>query len=191
MSRMRKGSLRTNRPSADDVAVPFADVSRASWVGLTFVRVAVALLWIQNAGWKLPPNFGEGSPPRGLYRFTTYAVEHPVFPPYAWLIERVVLPNFTFFGWLTLLVEASLGAFLLIGLATRFWALVGIGQTLAITLSVLNAPNEWHWSYFLMLIAHVAILTTAAGRAGGLDGVLRPIWRRSASPLARVLLRAS
>ena len=60
-----------------------------------------------------------------------------------WLIENVVLPNFTLFGYLTLLAEASLGAFLLVGLATRFWALVGIAQTVAITLSVLNGPNEF------------------------------------------------
>jgi hypothetical protein len=50
---------------------------------------------------------------------------------------------------MTLLVEAPLGAFLLIGLATRFWALAGAAHTVVITLSVLRAPNEWHWSYFL------------------------------------------
>ena len=57
-----------------------------------------------------------------MYLSTTYAVSHQVFGPYAWLVDRLVLPNFTFFGWMVLLVEASLGAFLLIGLATRFWA---------------------------------------------------------------------
>jgi thiosulfate dehydrogenase [quinone] large subunit len=134
----------------------------------------VGLLWLQNVGWKTPPDFGRGDPPAGLYRFTGYAVSHEVFPPYAWLVDRVVLPNFTVFGWLVLLVEASLGAFLLIGLATRFWALVGIAQTVAITLSVLNAPNEWAWSYLLMLLAHAAVFATAAGRYFGLDGLLRP-----------------
>lgn len=48
---------------------------------------------------------------------------------------------------MTLLLEASIGAFLFIGLATHLWALIGIGQSLAITMSVLNAPNEWEWSY--------------------------------------------
>lgn len=89
------------------------------------------------------------------------------------------------------LVEAALGGFLLIGLLTRLWALVGIGQTVAITLSVLNAPNEWHWSYVLMLLAHVALFATAAGRFVGLDGVLRPGWQRAGTRWSRLLVRAS
>ncbi len=49
-------------------------------------------------------------------------------------------------------------------------------------MSVLNAPNEWEWSYYLMILAHIGIFATAAGRAYGLDGVLRPIWRSSGRP---------
>lgn len=154
------------------------------------VRIALALLWIQNASWKVPPDFGRA---RGelLYKYTMDAVQHPVLPPYAWLVEHVVLPNFTLFAWMTLLVEASLGAFLLVGLATRFWALVGVGQTLAIALSVLQTPGEWHWSYYLMILAHLAVFAVAAGRVGGLDGVLRPIWARSSGRLGQLLLRVS
>jgi thiosulfate dehydrogenase (quinone) large subunit len=155
------------------------------------LRVGVALLWIQNASWKHPPRFGDEATPAGLYVFTSYAVEHPVLPPYAWFVEHVVLPNFTFFGWLVLCVEASLGAFLLIGLATRLWALVGIGQTLAITLSVLNAPHEWAWSYLLMIHAHLALFAMAAGRFAGIDGLLRPRWQHAPGRLARLLMRAS
>ena len=68
-----------------------------------------------------------------------------------------MLPNFAFFGWMVLLVEASLGAFLLIGLATRFWAVIGVAQTVVIMLSVLNAPHEWYWSHLLMLLVHLAL----------------------------------
>jgi thiosulfate dehydrogenase [quinone] large subunit len=158
---------------------------------LAVLRIGVGLLWLQNVGWKIPPDFGRGDPPSGLYRFTGYAVEYEVFPPYAWFVDRVVLPNFTVFGWLVLLVEAALGAFLLIGLATRFWAVVGVAQTVAITLSVLNAPDEWVWSYLLMLLAHAAVFATAAGRYAGLDGLLRPGWQRSQAWWARWLVRAS
>jgi thiosulfate dehydrogenase [quinone] large subunit len=152
---------------------------------LAVLRVGVAMMWIQNVGWKRPPDFSS------LRRFTTFAVEHPVVAPFSWVVEHVVLPNFTFFGWMTLLLEASTGAFLFIGLATRLWALLGIGQSLAITMSVLNAPNEWHWSYYLMILAHIGIFATAAGRAYGLDAALRPIWRSSAGRLSRVLMRLS
>jgi thiosulfate dehydrogenase [quinone] large subunit len=144
---------------------------------LAVLRVGVALMWIQNVGWKYPPTFGEGPRPGALYRFTRWAVEYEVFGPYAWFVEHVVLPNFRVFGWMTLFVEAGLGAFLLIGLATRLWALVGVGQCLAITLAVLNAPHEWHWSYFLMILAHLTLAGTAAGRYHGLDGLVRAVRR--------------
>ncbi len=176
--------MSTTAPSRESSPATAPPTASTRWLLAAF-RVGVAFLWIENAGWKRPPDFSS------LKKFTTYAVDYPVFPPFTWVVEHLVLPNFTFFGWMTLLLEASLGAFLLVGLATRFWALVGIGQSLAITLSVLNAPHEWEWSYYLMILAHVALFATAAGRYGGLDGVLRPRWAQSSSPLAKVLVRAS
>lgn len=151
---------------------------------LALLRIAVGFLWIQNADWKFPPF-------DGLRHFIGFAVQYPVFPPYAWAVEHVVLPNFTFFAWSVLLLEAALGGFLLVGLATRFWGLLGIAQTIAISLSVLYAPNEWHWSYFLMLLVHIVIVGTAAGRYAGIDGVLRPSWQASSSLVAKILVRAS
>ncbi len=158
--------------------------------GLCALRVGVALMWIQNVAWKVPPDFGEREN-TGLYLFTRWAVDFPVFPPFAWFVENIVLTTFPVFGWITLLMEAGLGAFLLIGLATRFWAVVGIVQSLAITLSVLNAPHEWHWAYYLMILAHTAIFATAAGRAYGVDGVLRPYWVESGRGFEKVLARLS
>lgn len=158
---------------------------------IAVVRVVVALMWIQAAGWKVPPRFGDGDEPTGLRRWTEFAVTHEVFAPYSWLVQEVVLPNFVIFGWVVLVIEASLGAFLLTGLLTRFWALVGLAQTLAITFSALNAPHEWPWAYVLMFLVHLALFATAAGRHYGLDGVLRPGWRQSGSRGARWLVRAS
>jgi thiosulfate dehydrogenase [quinone] large subunit len=161
---------------------------------IAVARVGAAVLWIGGLGWKIPPRFGEGAPPdapRDLYQWTSYAVTDPVFGPYSWLVEELVLPNFAVFGWLVLFVEAGLGAFLLIGLATRFWALVGIGQAIAIMLSVANAPEEWIWSYLLMILLHAVLFATAAGRCWGLDAVLRPRWLDSGSRPARLLAVAS
>lgn len=155
---------------------------------IALLRIGVAFLWIQNAAWKTPPTFGQADR-GGLWAFTNFAIEHPVFPPFTLFVENVVLPNFVFFGWVALVTECSLGAFLLVGLFTRFWAVVGVAQALAITFSVLNAPNEWHWSYYLMILAHVAIFATAAGRSFGVDGLLRPGLAASDSPVAKLLRR--
>lgn len=137
------------------------------------VRIVVGLLWVENLSWKVPPHFGADDD-SGLYYFTRLAVEHPLVPAYSSFVESVVLPNFAVFAWGVYIVEICLGIFLIIGLATRFWAVVGVMQTVAIFLSVGAAPDEWQWSYFLMAIAHLAVLGFAAGRVLGLDAFLRP-----------------
>ncbi|GAA4385448.1 DoxX family protein [Agromyces bauzanensis] len=177
-------TVATQAPPADPLA---SSLSRAL---MAIVRIGVALMWIQNVAWKRPPDFGRTNDD-GLFFWASQAVEYPVFTPYSAFVESLFLPNIEFFGWIILLVEGGLGAFLLVGLATRFWAVVGLAQTLAIALSVLNAPHEWHWSYYLMFFAHLAIFATAAGRWFGLDGVLRPGWMRSSNPLAKAMVRLS
>ena len=171
-------------------AVEALDSGRATRAVIAAVRISVALLWIQNLNWKIPPDFGRDRN-TDLYAFVQDAVKYPVVPPYSWLVEHVVLPNFTIFGYLTLLTEFGIGVFLLVGLLTRAWAVIGLGQSLAITFSVLNTPGEWHWSYFLMIAAHLTLLATAAGRTAGLDGLLRPGWRASDRRWARWALIAS
>lgn len=163
---------------------------RFAGASLAALRITIAVLWIQNAGWKVPPDFGrEGE--RGLYFWALQSVEYPVFAPYSWFVEQFFLPNLALVGWGVLLTEVALGAFLLIGLATRFWAAVGIIQTVAIALSVLNAPHEWHWGYIMMFACHVVLLATAAGRTFGMDGLLRPVWDRSPGLVSRVMGAAS
>ncbi|CAN5733614.1 hypothetical protein BH18ACT17_BH18ACT17_15070 [soil metagenome] len=149
------------------------------------VRIVFGLLWLTTASWKLPPDF------RTLKNFTGWAVEYPVFAPYSFLVEKVVLPNFTIFGWLTTITEISIGAFLILGLTTRLWAVVGMAQTLAITLSVINAPNEWSWAYYMMFAGHMMIWATAAGRTFGLDGILRAGWIHADGRIFDVLRRVS
>ncbi len=145
---------------------------RVARVGALLVRLTVAALWLENLNWKKPPGFGEADQ-SGLWYFTNLAVEYPVFPPFSSLVENVIQPNFQLFAWGAYLTEICLAVFLLLGLATRFWATVGIAQAIVIYLSVGNGPTEWPWSYFLMIAAHVAILAFAAGRVFGVDAKLR------------------
>jgi thiosulfate dehydrogenase (quinone) large subunit len=165
--------------------------SRLSRGLVAIARIGIAFLWIQNVGWKTPrDDFGRRAG-GGLHGFTKDGVDHPVFSPYASFLRHVVLPHFLFFGWLTLLVESAVGALLLVGLATRLFALIGFVQALAITLSVLNTPGEWHWSYYLMMIGQLLLFATCAGRVAGVDGALREVWQASGKPLARLFVLAS
>lgn len=139
----------------------------------TFLRILVGLLWLYNVSWKRPPDFGRDSG-NGLYGFTADAVDHPVFPPFSWVVEQVVLPNFTAFGWAVLAVETVLAVLLLTGAYVRLAALIGIAQSLAIGLSVAQAPGEWPWSYWLMIGIHVVLLFSAAGSVLGVDALRSP-----------------
>ncbi len=142
---------------------------RVEGIGLAAVRILLGLLWLQNVGWKLPPEFSS------VAKFVDEGIEHPVFPPYSAVLDAVVAPNIELFGWALLLVQLALPAFLLAGLATRLWAAIGAVFSLSIGLTVAAAPNEWGWSYWLMIAAHVAVaVSPVAGRVAGLDGVLRP-----------------
>ncbi len=155
------------------------------------VRLTVGLMWLDNLSWKVPPDFGSKDQ-SGLYHFTALAVEHPVFTPYSSVVEYVVLPHFAIFGWGVFFVEIGLAVFLLLGLATRLWAVIGVAQSIAIFLSVGASPHEWKWSYFLMVAAHLAVLGFAAGRVWGVDALLRRrVAKGSQGRLAWFYLKAS
>lgn len=104
----------------------------------------------------------------------------------------MVLPNWTAFGWLTLAAEATIGALLIIGLWTRTAALLGFIGTIPITLSVLHLKGEWPWSYYLMLIVHVALMVSTSGRSFGIDGIRRRVdttdWRVGARALGALAI---
>ncbi len=175
-------------PAAPTAAPPVTD--RASRAVMAAIRIAVGVLWLTNTRWKTPPDFGEVGG-GGLYGFTADAVSHPVLGPYSYVVEHVVLPNFRAFGWAVLILEALLGAFLLLGLTTRLWGVIGAVQAVCIGLAVARTPGEWPWTYILMIAANLAVAATAAGRAAGLDGILRPIWRERTGPWSRLLQRLS
>jgi thiosulfate dehydrogenase (quinone) large subunit len=149
---------------------PSIPVDRTSGIGLAVLRIVVGITWLHEAAWKTPPEFA------GLRDWTTRPLDNPTSETFNAVLEAVVLPNIAFFGWVTLLAEASLGAFLVVGLATRLWAVVGIAQGMAITLSVISVPGEWSYAYYLFVAAHVALLTGAGGRTFGIDGLLRDRW---------------
>ena len=84
------------------------------------------------------------------------------------VVNDVVLANWGLFQWVVTLVELGVGALLIIGLATRGAALVGLGQQLFLQLVYLSSgrwafeqPHEWVPLLILALVP--------AGRVWGLD----------------------
>jgi thiosulfate dehydrogenase (quinone) large subunit len=140
------------------------------WV-IAGMRFIVGLLWLANLEWKRPGDFGLVDK-NGLYKYIDSAVRLPVFKPYSWFVENVVLKQYRAFGWMTLIMEMLLAALLIVGFKTRWIALVGAGLSISIALSVLNYDKayEWPWSYYLMFAIHMLLWAVAAGKHVGIDG---------------------
>ncbi|AMC55054.1 integral membrane protein [Mycobacterium tuberculosis variant bovis] len=82
-----------------------------------------------------------------------------------------------------LFAESALAVLLLTGTAVRLAALIGIGQSVAIGLSVAESPGEWPWAYAMLLGIHVVLLFTCSTRYAAVDAVRaaatgRPLGRR-------------
>jgi len=84
------------------------------------------------------------------------------------LVNDVLLPNYGWLQWVVTFVELGVGALLILGLASRGAALIGLGQQLWLQLLYLSSgrwmfeqPHEWVPLLILFLVP--------AGRVRGLD----------------------
>ncbi|MBI2882415.1 MAG: TQO small subunit DoxD [Candidatus Methylomirabilis oxyfera] len=135
------------------------------------LRIMYGILWLQQAKWKVPPDFGMKTGD-GLWYWLNQAIQYPTWSVHHAFLTNVVLPNFILFGYLTLLTEAFIGLSLTFGLFARLGGLVGLLMAINVTLSVLKAPNEWHWTYFMLIGYSLLFLSFPSGRMLGLDSLL-------------------
>lgn len=87
---------------------------KASHLIIGLMRVVVGTLWLANLEWKRPRDFGFKAK-NGLYKYVDSAVRNPVLGVHKYFIQHVVLPNYTFFGWVTLFTEVALAVTLILG----------------------------------------------------------------------------
>ena len=91
---------------------------------------------------------------------------------YGGFLRGFVLPNFAWMAWLIVGMELFITVSLLFGVFARLGALAGTAQALNLTIGLLPVPGEWEWTYLLLLTLNFVMLTTAAGRHLGIDGLL-------------------
>jgi thiosulfate dehydrogenase [quinone] large subunit len=138
---------------------------------LAGARILLGVLWLANLAWKLPPDFGRDDPEGLLYSFEL-AADHAVVEPLRTLAADVLIPHFTLFGWLVFLVELVVGLSLALGLWTRIGALLSVVQAIVITLLVVRAPDEWVWTYVLLIALSLVVALTPSGARLSLDARL-------------------
>ena len=164
------------------------EAARVGWLAamaplwpLGLARILYGYLWWQNSAWKVPSDdFGRKSG-GGLWFWVQQEIQHPTVTAYKDFLVNVMIPNWTFFGWMTLITETSLGVTLMLGLFTRFGSLVAIGMAANITIGIWSVPHEWAWSYIMLMMFPAIFLLTDAGRSFGVDAFLAPPLDRAAA----------
>ncbi|MDQ2806821.1 MAG: hypothetical protein M3Z04_07880 [Chloroflexota bacterium] len=165
------------------------------------IRVAsliIGFLWFTQLQWKLPwDHFGSpGLQPNptpsaeqpgpfidkgaGLYHWITVEVQNgnKIVPFYGDLLKNLALPNWELVGWMTFFLESTIMLLLLLGLLTRLGGFLGLMQGVNLFLGLSQAPNEWYWTYGMLMTLQLIFMFTGAGRVWGLDARLRP-WLRA------------
>lgn len=96
------------------------------------------------------------------------------------IVNDLILPNWDVFQWLVTAVEVGVGALLIVGLATRGAALVGLGFQLFLAL-VYVSSNRWAFEQPHEYVPLMILAVVPAGRFWGIDSWLvrnRPTLRR-------------
>jgi thiosulfate dehydrogenase [quinone] large subunit len=138
---------------------------------LGILRIAYGFLWLQQAMWKVPPDFGLARGD-GLYYWTNQMAQYSFLPPHKFFVVSVVLPHFLLFAWLTLLTELFIGVSHLLGVMSRLGALAALGMSANLLIGLARHPSEWPWSYLMMIGFALLFVSTHPGRVFGLDGLL-------------------
>ena len=140
---------------------------------LSGCRSLIGLLWLASLRWKLPPDFAAPEGHRSLLEWLQLEAAHPTIGLYADFVTNVVMPNYTFFAWLTFLVELAIGLSLTLGLFTRLGALLGLMWSLNLAVGLLAVPGEWPWSYLMLIMWHGLFLVSVDKQRWGLDAIWR------------------
>jgi thiosulfate dehydrogenase (quinone) large subunit len=153
---------------------------------LALARIVYGVLWWQQSKWKVPSDdFGRKSG-GGLWYWVQQEIQYPTVGAYKDFLVNVMIPNWTFFGYMTLATETFIGATLILGLFTRLGALVALGMAANITIGILSVPHEWVWTYVMLIMFAAVFLLTGAGRSLGVDAVLGPRLERAGADGNRV-----
>jgi uncharacterized membrane protein YphA (DoxX/SURF4 family) len=137
-------------------------------VTLAGMRALMGIVWLSLLFSKLPPHFGRHDRD-GLMHTFQLAREHAVIGPLGDLVHRLVIPHFTFFGYLTFIVELTAGLLLLTGYYTRIGAWIGLGVSLVMVLFLWHAPRSWGFALVLLVAWHAVLLLTPCARRLSLD----------------------
>ena len=188
-------------------------------IAIAIASIGLGYLFFTQLWWKLPPDFGcrDDFTSGGLCFFLQHSVDEAAASNTllkaniiesrpgselsvpigfatqlnAAFIENVVQPNIRWFGYVVWGTEAWIFLSMCLGFFSRLGALAAIGMSMQLMIGLAHTPNEWEWSYILMVLLSIAMFGLAPGRYFGLDRLLRPRFKamkERGSRVGRLLL---
>ena len=170
-SQMTSRAQPAPRTAREGVSDDQSAIGERSLYTLSLIRIFVGLLWFQQLAWKMPPSFG------GLRSYVMREALHPLVPGYGFLITHLFLPNFTLLGVFVWTSELLVGLSLLLGVFTRFGALLSTLLAVQLYIGLAYAPGEWYWTYGMLVLLGVTMIAAPVARRLSLDRALIP-WLR-------------
>lgn len=158
----------------------------ANWL----FRVVIGSMWWQQTLWKLPPYYTD-QPHKpfgatGLSYWMTLLGKSAAIPAQANFVNHIVLPNFYLFAPIVYSLEVLTAASLILGLFVRFWGIIGALQILNLWLGLYNAPGEWPWTYFFLVVLQLIFAVHRYGRSLGIDALIAERGRAPGGLLAAI-----
>jgi len=144
------------------------------------MRFVMGGFWWQQTLWKLPPTFAQdpANPlTTGLAYWMSQIGKFSAIPLQSHIFSDIVLPHFYTFAPIVYAAEVLVAVSLILGLFTRLFALFGALQILNLWLGLYNAPGEWPWTYFFLLVLQLMFAVHCYGRSLGLDALLTTVRR--------------
>jgi hypothetical protein len=144
-------------------------------VGGWLCRFVIGSMWWQQTLWKVPPYYtDQPSHPMdsGLAYWITEMGKAAWIPLQADFVNNIVLPYFYLFAPMVYGLEVLTAVSLMLGVFVRFWSVIGALQIVNIWLGLYDAPGEWPWTYFFLIVLQVMFALDQYGRRLGIDALI-------------------
>jgi len=148
------------------------------------IRFVMGGFWWQQTLWKLPPSFAQdpANPlTTGLAHWMSQIGKFSAIPLQGEVFSNIVLPHFYVFAPIVYVAEVLTAVSLMLGLFTRLFGVFGALQILNLWLGLYNAPGEWPWTYFFLVVLQLMFALHCSGRVLGLDALWSPTERHQAT----------
>lgn len=148
--------------------------------GFAVLRVMFGAVWLSNGLAKVfanqDSNFDWGFSTFNLInqpaaRSILDGASSHTFQPLRWIYQDFVLANWDFFAWFLTVAEIAAGLMLLLGVASRLGATIGLLLIGPIWIMLLGS-NLYLWEYPIELIPLLVLAIVPAGRTFGQDRTL-------------------